>query len=83
MSTERRNGLEPLTRAEAHAFQRRLAIARQQLAEIDSAIELELRRARQRIEALHERREEPLKVYGAACTMLGIRNEFDDGSADG
>lgn len=79
MSTERQNNMMPLTQQEAEVLRRRLSIARQQLAEIDSAIELELRHARKRIEALHEKRAEPLKVYGAACTMLGIRNEFDEG----
>lgn len=81
MASEPQNGMTPLSKEEASVFERRLAMAQQQLAEIDSAIEVELDHARRRILALQEQRAAPLKMYGAACTMLGIRNAYEDPDA--
>ena len=78
MSTETKNGMTPLTSEEASVFERRLEMAREELQEIDRQIENELQRARERISALQAKRDAPLKVYGAACTMLGIDNELED-----
>jgi hypothetical protein len=66
----------PLTKEEAELFERRLGMARQQLEEIDEEIERELREVRERIAALQEKRKASLKVYDAACTMLGIENDL-------
>jgi DNA repair exonuclease SbcCD ATPase subunit len=65
-----------LTKEESDVFERRLAMARQQLEEIDRDIERELEEVRERIAALQQQREAPLKMYDAACTMLGIANEL-------
>ena len=67
--------MAPLTQEEAAVFERRLEMARNQLAEIDAQIERELADVRERIGALQEKRAASLKVYDAACTMLGIENE--------
>lgn len=66
-----------LTKEEASVFERRLHMAKQQLVDIDAEIERELQQVRERIAALQQKREGPLKMYDAACTMLGIANEFD------
>lgn len=78
MTAKTRNGMTPLTREEASVFERRLEMARKELQEIDVQIEKELELARERISALQARREGPLKMYGAACTMLGIDNDLEE-----
>jgi ElaB/YqjD/DUF883 family membrane-anchored ribosome-binding protein len=65
-----------LTTEEAQIFERRLQLARQQLDEIDQEVERELKEVRERIAALQDRRKAALKVYDAACTMLGIDNDL-------
>jgi len=69
-------GMVPLTKEEADIFERRLAMVRTQLEGIDQEIERELREVRERIDALQEKRKAALKVYDAACTMLGIENDL-------
>jgi len=76
LSTKVPGGMVPLTREEADIFERRLAMVRQQLEGIDFEIEKELREVRERIDALQEKRKAALKVYDAACTMLGIENDL-------
>jgi hypothetical protein len=66
----------PLSKEEAEIFERRLAMVRKQLEGIDLEIEKELREVRERIDALQEKRKAALKVYDAACTMLGIENDL-------
>ncbi len=65
-----------LTKEEADVFKRRLAMARQELETVDAEIERELEQVRERIGALQQKREGPLKMYDAACTMLGIENDL-------
>jgi ElaB/YqjD/DUF883 family membrane-anchored ribosome-binding protein len=76
-------GMTPLSKEEAEVFERRLAIARQQLEEIDQSIEKELREVRERIATLQDKRNTVLKLYDAACTMLGIENDLAQESAQG
>jgi hypothetical protein len=67
----------PLSKEETALFERRMDLVRQTLEDIDLEIERELREVQQRIEALQEKRKAALKVYDAACTMLGIVNDLD------
>ncbi len=76
MTTKVPEGMVPLTNEEAGIFERRLAMVRKQLDDIDQEIEKELREVRERIDALQEKRKAALKVYDAACTMLGIENDL-------
>ena len=69
-----------LTKEESDVFERRLQMAKQQLQEIDAEIERELAQVRERIAALQQKREGPLKMYDAACTMLGIDNDLVGGN---
>ena len=79
MSTEAQDRLA-LTKEESDIFQRRLALARQELEKVDAEIELELEQVRERITALQQKRVGPLKMYDAACTMLGIENDLASGN---
>ena len=72
-----------LTKEESDVFQRRLALARQELEKVDAEIELELEQVRERIAALQQKRVGPLKMYDAACTMLGIDNDLTSGNSNG
>ncbi|GMR23788.1 MAG: hypothetical protein BMS9Abin37_2256 [Acidobacteriota bacterium] len=69
-----------LTKEESAVFERRLALAKQELEGIDAEIERELEQVRERIGALQQKREGPLKMYDAACTMLGIDNNLASGN---
>lgn len=81
MTTKTSQGMMPLTKEEAAVFERRLSMARKQLEDIDQEMERELADVRVRIAALQEKRSAVLKVYDAACTMLGIENDLaPDGS---
>ena len=77
MTTKVPEGMVPLSKEEADLFERRLAMVRKQLEGIDLEIEKELREVRERIDALQEKRKAALKVYDAACTMLGIENDLE------
>lgn len=77
MSTEARDRME-LTKEESDIFERRLALAKQELETIDAEIESELEQVRARIGELQQKREGPLKMYDAACTMLGIANDLNN-----
>jgi len=76
LTTKVPEGMVPLTKEEADIFERRLAMVRTQLDDIDREIENELRGVQERIAALQEKRRAALKVYDAACTMLGIENDL-------
>ncbi len=69
-----------LTEEEREVFERRLARASKELEAIDAEIERELDEVRERIAALQQKREGPLKMYDAACTMLGIDNDLAGGN---
>ncbi len=69
-----------LTEEEREVFERRLAMASKELEAIDAEIERELDEVRERIAALQQKREGPLKMYDAACTMLGIDNDLASGN---
>jgi hypothetical protein len=77
VTTKVPEGMVPLSKEEADLFERRLAMVRKQLEGIDLEIEKELREVRERIDALQEKRKAALKVYDAACTMLGIENDLE------
>jgi hypothetical protein len=76
LTTKVPEGMVPLSKEEAVLFERRLAMVRKQLEGIDLEIEKELREVRERIDALQEKRKAALKVYDAACIMLGIENDL-------
>jgi ElaB/YqjD/DUF883 family membrane-anchored ribosome-binding protein len=75
MSGERSKDLLPLSDEEAKVFERRLSLAREKLKEIDAEIERELTEVRERIGSLREKRKATIKMYEAACTMLGIESD--------
>ncbi len=79
MSTEAQDRMA-LTKEESDVFERRLALARQELEKVNAEIERELEQVRERIAALQRKREAPLKMYDAACTMLGIDNDLTSGN---
>ena len=69
-----------LSEEEREVFERRLTMASKELEAIDAEIERELDEVRERIAALQQKREGPLKMYDAACTMLGIDNDRAGGN---
>ena len=77
MSTKTNQDIPPLTTEEVAIFERRLEMARRQIDEIDGHVERELAEVRERIAALQQKRAASLKMYDAACTMLGIDNDLE------
>jgi hypothetical protein len=67
----------PLTEEQKRFYQQSLEMSRRQLEEIDQKIESELADVRERLAALQDKRMAALKMYDAACTMLGIPNELE------
>ena len=67
----------PLTEEQSRFYQQSLEMARSQLEEIDRKIERELAEVRERLAELQGKRKAALKMYDAACTMLGIPNELE------
>ncbi len=67
----------PLTDEEERTYRQTLGVAQRQLEEIDGKIELELEQVRERLAGLQEKRQAALQMYDAACTMLGMENEFE------
>jgi ElaB/YqjD/DUF883 family membrane-anchored ribosome-binding protein len=67
----------PLTEEQSRFYQQSLEMARSQLEEIDRRIERELAEVRERLSELQDKRKAALKMYDAACTMLGIPNELE------
>ena len=67
----------PLTEEQTRFYRQSLEMAKRQLEEIDQKIERELAEVRERLAALQDKRMAALKMYDAACTMLGIPNELE------
>ena len=67
----------PLTEEQSRFYKQSLEMARRQLEEIDQKIERELAEVRVRLAELQDKRMAALKMYDAACTMLGIPNELE------
>jgi len=81
LSTEAQDRMA-LTKEESDIFERRLALAKQELETVDAEIESALEQVRVRIGELQQKREAPLKMYDAACTMLGIANNLNSNGSD-
>jgi hypothetical protein len=52
-------------------------MAKRQLEEVDQKIERELAEVRERLSQLQDERKAAVKMYDAACTMLGIPNDIE------
>ncbi len=73
----------PLTDEEERTYRQTLEVAQRQLEEIDENIERELEQVKERFAGLQEKRKAALQMYDAACTMLGIENEFEHYEEEG
>ena len=73
----------PLTNEEERTYRQTLEVAQRQLEEIDEKIEHELEQVKERLAGLQEKRKAALQMYDAACTMLGIENEFEHTEEEG
>jgi ElaB/YqjD/DUF883 family membrane-anchored ribosome-binding protein len=67
----------PLTDEQARFYQQSLEMAKRQLEEIEQKIERELAEVRERLATMQDERNAAVKMYDAACTMLGIPNEIE------
>ena len=51
---------------------------KQEIKEIDSTIEEELAKVKERLASLQEAKKAALQMHAAACLRLGIQNEFEE-----
>jgi hypothetical protein len=68
----------PLNEEEDRTYRHTLEVAQRQLEEIDEQIERELAMVRERLADLQQKRQAALRMYDAACTMLGIDSGLGD-----
>ena len=73
----------PLTDEQARFYQQSLEMAKRQLEEIEQKIERELAEVRERLATLQDERNAAVKMYDAACTMLGVPNEIESEATEG
>lgn len=63
-------------------YETTLTTARQQIAEIDQAIEEELAKVKDRLAELQNRKKAARGMYDSACLMLGVPNELEEDDED-
>ena len=66
----------PLSQEELEFYEKSREMSKKQLTDTDAAIEAELAEVRERISKLQDKRRISLQMHDAACTMLGVPNEF-------
>ena len=59
-------------------YENTLSAARQQIAELDQAIEEELAKVKDRLAELQGQKKAARSMYDAACQMLGVPNELEE-----
>lgn len=71
-----------LNEQQKQLYESTLSTARQQIAEIDQAIEDELAKVKDRLAELQNRKKAARGMYDAACMMLGVPNELEEDDED-
>lgn len=80
-ATKSTSGL-PMNQEEKDFYEMSCEMSKKQLNDIDAAIEAELSEVRVRIATLQDKRQVSLQMHDAACTMLGVANEFAEPAAE-
>lgn len=59
-------------------YQDALSQTREEIKDIDSQIEEELAKVKDRLASLQEAKKAALQMHSAACMRLGVNNEFEE-----
>jgi ElaB/YqjD/DUF883 family membrane-anchored ribosome-binding protein len=70
-----------LTDEQRKFYENTLAVARQEIEEIDHQIEDELAKVKDRLAELQNAKKAARQMYDAACLRLGVPNDFDSEEA--
>ncbi len=68
---------ETLSDDQINFYKKTLEHTRRQIKEIDTMIEEELKRVREKLAELQNTKKSIRQIYDAACTLLGVENEFE------
>lgn len=66
-----------LTDQQRQFYENTLSVTRQEIDELDNAIEAELAKVKDRLAELQAAKKAARQMYDAACLRLGIPNELD------
>lgn len=64
-------------------YQKTLDLAKKQIHDIESTIEDELARVKERLADLQNKKKSLLQIYAAGCELLGVENEFEKAESSG
>jgi uncharacterized protein YPO0396 len=66
-----------LSKDQVEFYERTREITRRQIADLNAEMEDELRKVRERIEALRASVDSAKQIYDVACRMLGVENDLE------
>lgn len=71
-----------LTDKQKKFYQDALQQTKDEIKEIDSQIEAELAKVKEKLAELQEAKKAALQMHAAACLRLGVKNEFEEEEAE-
>ncbi len=77
LDEERRKAM-PLTKEQEELYRRTMMEAKKMLEEIDSHIERELQKVREKLAELQESKKSFRMIYEGAAKLLGVESELED-----
>lgn len=72
-----------LSEEQRQFYENTLAVTRREVAELDSQIEEELTRVKDRLAELQNAKKAAYQMYDAACRRLGIANDLEADESEG
>ncbi len=66
-----------ITKESAQFYQQTLEVTRKQISDLNSQIEEELARVKERLAELQASKNAAKQIYDGACKMLGVENELE------
>jgi hypothetical protein len=68
--------MPPLSKDQQKFYENAIEMAKRHLEEINTKMDEELSRVRERLAELKDERENVRRIYDSACAMLGVENEL-------
>jgi hypothetical protein len=66
-----------LSKEQTEFYQRTLEMTRRQITDLDTAIEEELAKVKERLAELQNAKNAAKQIYDGACRMLGVENDLE------
>jgi gas vesicle protein len=67
----------PLSKEQADFYQTTLEMTRKQITDLDSQIEEELAKVKERLADLQRAKDAAKQIYDGACKILGVENDLE------